>query len=146
MDLQLKNRKRAIRQYLRTAYTDERLAWLLAHARNGKLAYQSCCCLIGAATADHSLKAKADVNQPQAAHYHLARRYVGAKEAEQAYWELGYLGESRAMQSSEEIRRRRLTPMILSEMRQRAQAAEFGEKLRSTADTLTELCLVVKPR
>ncbi|MGH9449322.1 MAG: hypothetical protein ACRD11_02165 [Terriglobia bacterium] len=122
MDVQLRSRKLAIRQYLRTAYTDERLAWLLAHARSGKLTYQSCCCLIGAATAEHSLQAKSDVNLPAAAHYHLARRFVGAREAEQAYWEMGYLGESRSVQSSDDSRRHRLIPMILSEMRQRAHA------------------------
>ncbi len=122
MDVKLRERKRAIRQYLRTAYTDERLIWLLAHARGGKLTYQSCCCLIGVATADHPLEGKADVNQPSAAHYHLAKLYMGAREAEQAYWELGYLGESRSLRSSDEIRRHRLIPMILSEIRQRSRA------------------------
>lgn len=122
MDSHLRKQKGAIRQYLRTAYTDERLAWLLAHARSGKLMYQSCCCLIGVATADHSLQSKADVNQPSAAHYRIARKFVGAREAEQAYWEMGYRGESRALQSNDEIRQRRLIPMILSEMRQRAHA------------------------
>lgn len=122
MDSHLRKQKSAIRQYLRTAYTDERLAWLLAHARSGKLMYQSCCCLIGVATADHSLQAKADVNQSSAAHYRIARKFVGAREAEQAYWEMGYRGESRSLQSNDEIRQRRLIPMILSEMRQRAYA------------------------
>lgn len=127
MDTLLRKQKNAIRQYLRTAYTDERLAWLLAHARSGKLAYQSCCCLIGIATADHALQAKADVNQPPSTHYHMARKFVGAREAEQAYWEMGYRGESRSLQSSDGIRQRRLIPMILSEMRQRA----YVRKLRA---------------
>ncbi|MGH9398145.1 MAG: hypothetical protein ACRD18_14995 [Terriglobia bacterium] len=141
MDIQLKSRKLAIRQYLRTAYTDERLAWLLAHARSGKLTYQSCCCLIGAATADHSLQSKSDVNLPAAAHYHLARRFVGAREAEQAYWELGYLGKSRSVQSSDEARRRRLVPMILSEMRQRAHAGAHALYTRSLIESSIETCL-----
>jgi hypothetical protein len=122
MDLQLRRSKQAIRQFLRTAYTDERLTWLLAHARSHRLAYQSCCCLIGIATADHPLKAKADVNEASASHYHFARRFVGAREAEQAYWELGYLGGSRSTASSDELRRRRLIPVILREMRRRHQA------------------------
>lgn len=133
MDSQFRTRKRAIRQFLRTAYTDERLAWLLAHARSGKLTYQSCCCLIGAATADHPLQSKTDVNQPGAEHYHLARRFVGARDAEQAYWELGYCGVSRAVQSNDEVRRRRLIPMILSEMRQRARARVNSEQARPRA-------------
>lgn len=122
MNISLRVRKNAIRQYLRTAYSDERLAWLLAHARSGRLTYQSCCCLIGAATADHSLRGKSDVNLPSAAHYHLARKFVGARDAEQAYWELGYQHGFRPAQSSDELRLRRLIPMILSEMWQRSRA------------------------
>lgn len=137
MDIRLKNGKRAIRQYLRTAYSDERLAWLLAHAREGKLAYQSCCCFIGVATADHALQARADVNLAPAGHYHLARRFVGAREAEQAYWEFGYRGESRSVQSSDEVRRRRLVPMILSEMRRRSRMrSATAETLRMTEPSL----------
>ena len=119
MDVQLRRGKHAIRQFLRTGYSDERLAWLLAHARSGKLAYQSCCCLIGVVTADHPLRGKTDVNEASARHYQLARKFVGAREAEQAYWELGYVGGSRFTASSDEIRRRRLIPMILYEMRRR---------------------------
>jgi hypothetical protein len=132
MDMQLRRGKHAIRQFLRNAYGDERLAWLLAHTRNGKLAYQSCCCLIGVATADHALQNKADVNRPAAAHYHLARKFAGAIEAEQAYWELGYLGRSRSAQSSDELRRRRLIPLILSEMRRRQRVRDLGEQLDPT--------------
>lgn len=139
MDMRLKNGKRAIRQYLRTAYSDERLAWLLAHARGGKLVYQSCCCFIGVATADHSLQVKADVNLALAAHYHLARRFVGAREAEQAFWEFGYRGESRSVESSDDIRRRRLIPMILSEMRQRARARATSGQLMESIEGLSEI-------
>ncbi|MGH9378213.1 MAG: hypothetical protein ACRD1I_05380 [Terriglobia bacterium] len=139
MDMRLKNGKRAIRQYLRTAYSDERLVWLLAHARAGKLMYRSCCCFVGVATADHSLQVKADVNLPLAAHYHLARRFVGAREAEQAFWESGYRGESRSVESSDDIRRRRLIPMILSEMRQRARARATGGQLMESIEGLSEI-------
>ncbi|MGH9406070.1 MAG: hypothetical protein ACRD3D_09595, partial [Terriglobia bacterium] len=48
----------------------------------------------------------------------------GAREAEQAYWELGYRGESRSIQSSDEVRRRRLVPMVLAEMRRRARVCD----------------------
>jgi len=126
MNIELREKKRAIRQYLRSAYSDERLTWLLAHARSGKLMYQSCCCLIGAATADHTLQGKADVNQPEAAHYHLAKKFIGAREAEQAYWELGYRGQPRSLLSNDEVRRHRLIPMILAEMRRRARAKAIG--------------------
>lgn len=134
MNIQFRSRKRAIRQFLRAAYTDERLAWLLAHARSGKLTYQSCCCLIGTATADHPLRTKTDVNQPVAQHYHLARRFIGAREAEQAYWEMGYSGASRAVQSSDELRRRRLIPMILAEMRRRARLNGNAEMRKEASE------------
>jgi hypothetical protein len=124
MDMQLRRGKHAIRQFLRTAYTDERLVWLLAHARSNQLAYQSCCCLIGVATADHPLRGKTDVNEAAAGHYHLARKFVGARETEQAYWELGYLGGERSTKSNDEIRRRRLIPLILSEIRRRQRARD----------------------
>lgn len=123
MDVQLRREKHAIRQFLRTAYSDERLAWLLAHARSGKLAYQSCCCLIGVATSDHQLRGKTDVNEAPASHYHMARKFVGAREAEQAYWEIGYCGGARSTASNDELRRRRLIPLILSEMRRRQHTA-----------------------
>jgi hypothetical protein len=119
MDIQLRRGKQAIRQFLRTAYTDERLIWLLAHTRSGKLTYQSCCCLIGVATADHPLQGKTDVNEASTGHYHLARKFVGSREAEQAYWQFGYIKGSRSILSSDELRRRRLVPLILGEMRRR---------------------------
>jgi hypothetical protein len=136
MDLQLRRGKQAIRQFLRTAYTDERLTWLLAHARSHRLAYQSCCCLVGIATAPHALKGKADVNEASASHYHLARRFVGAREAEQAYWELGYVAGSRSTASSDELRCRRLIPLILCEMmRRRHQARALVTNEASGADS-----------
>lgn len=133
MNMGLRERKRAIRQFLRTAYSDERLVWLLAHARSGRLAYQSCCCMIGAATADHPLRGKADVNLAAAAHYRLAQKFVGAREAEQAYWELGYQNGYRPMESSDGMRRRRLIPMILSELRRRERAAALQESGKTDA-------------
>jgi hypothetical protein len=45
---------KAIEQFLQTAYTDEKLAALLAHAEDGKLAYESCCCLAGFPDARHA--------------------------------------------------------------------------------------------
>lgn len=138
MDMRLRYGKRAIRQYLRTAYTDERLAWLLAHARGGKLTYQSCCCLIGVATADHALQTQTDVNLAASGHYHLARKFAGAREAEQAYWELGYRGEARSVLSNDELRRRRLIPMILSEMRQREQARAKRSQPVERVETVRE--------
>lgn len=139
MTYQFKRWKKSIRQFLRTAYSDERLAWLLAHARSGRLAYQSCCCLIGVATADHALRGKTDVTAPGALHYRLAKIFVGAREAEMAFWELGYAGSSRLADSNDELRRRRVIPMIKAEMRHRersrlrVQAHQIAVRVRPAA-------------
>ncbi|GEM_PF-1119950 len=129
MDIRFRVWKRAVRQFLRTSYSDERLSWLLAHAQSGKLAYQSCCCLIGVATADHSLCGKVDLSQSTPRHYELARMLPGAKETEMAFWELGYVGGSRLHKSSDELRRRRLIPMIRAVIRARDRAARENAQL-----------------
>jgi hypothetical protein len=118
VDFRLKRSKHAIRVFLRTAYTDERLAWLLAHARSGKLSYHSCCCLVGVATADHRLEGRTPASALPASHYALAKRFVGAPEAELAYRHLGLVAPRCAVSADEE-RRRRLIPMIRAEMRRR---------------------------
>ena len=124
MEPELRRSKRAIRIFLRTAYTTERLAWLLAHARTGKLAYQSCCCLIGLATADHMLAGKLSANQiAQASHYAIAKAFLGASEAEWAYYRLGLIRPA-GPGSSDDVRRRRLIPMVLAEMERRARKWE----------------------
>ena len=129
MDIRFRVWKRAVRQFLRTAYSDERLAWLLAHAQSGKLAYQSCCCLIGVPTSDHSLCGKVDLSKSTPRHYELARMLPGAKEAEMAFWELGYVGGSRLHKSSDELRCRRLIPMIRAVIRARDRAAHENAQL-----------------
>ena len=52
--------KPTLRYYLQNAYTDERLAMLLAHAQSGRLAWYSCCCFVGVATADHALQGECE--------------------------------------------------------------------------------------
>jgi len=123
LNYQLKESKRAIRNFLRTAYTDERLAWLLAHARSGRLVYNSCCCLVGVVTADHSLQGKVPVKELASSHYALAKTFVGASSAERAYQDLGYIGKTR-VPSADEVRRRRLVPLVKAEIwrRERIQA------------------------
>jgi hypothetical protein len=120
LDGELKQCKRAIRIFLRTAYTDERLTWLLAHARSGKLSYQSCCCLVGAVTADHPLTGRVSARQiARSPHYAAARMFMGAREAEWAFYQLGFIRRPWRF-ASDEFRRRRLVPMLLAEIRRRA--------------------------
>ncbi len=125
MDARLKDCKRAIRLFLRIAYSDERLAWLLAHARSGKLSYRSCCCLVGVATADHPLQERAAPIglapwlTPSGSHYAFAKTFLGANEAERAYYYMGHIGKSGFFSSADAQRRRRLIPLVRAEMRRR---------------------------
>jgi hypothetical protein len=108
-----------VRSFLRTAYTDERLTWLLAHARNGQLSYRSCCCLVGVATADHPLRGKVPAGELDHPHYALAKTFLGAPEAELAYYYMGHIGRHGLLSSPDRLRRRRLIPMVRSELRRR---------------------------
>ena len=89
------------------AYTDEKLAALLAHAEDGKLAYASCCCLAGIPRAPHALQ-RLNVNE-QNGHWDLP--YTNAEwEADRAYLNLG---------DDDYDRRAKLIPLIKQEMSRR---------------------------
>lgn len=49
---------KAIERFLQTAYTDDRLAMLLAHAEDGKLSFWSCCCFAGIPRSTHALRGR----------------------------------------------------------------------------------------
>jgi hypothetical protein len=130
VESELKRCKRAIRIFLRTAYTNERLAWLLAHARSGKLSYQSCCCLVGLPTADHALAGKMSSQQiSKSGHYWIGKAFLGAREAEWAYYRLGLVRRAR-LDTSDETRRRRLIPMVLAEIQRRASKKDRPARVR----------------
>lgn len=99
----------AIKRYLREHYTDEKLAALLAHAQDGKLSFNSCCCFIGVATSNHELQGADEYSGYD--HYLLAREFSGAMEAATEYcWKLG---------KNDEERRAAIIPVILEEMERR---------------------------
>lgn len=111
--------KKPIRAFMQTHYTDERLAQLLCHTRDGKLSYWSCCCFIGIANSNHALQVnlfeteKAGV---ETGHYLLSRKLQGAHEAESAYNMVGLFDAD-----SDGTRRRILIPMIRAEMKRRGK-------------------------
>lgn len=112
----LKENKRIIRAFMREHYTDERLAMLLAHARDGKLAYFSCCCFVGIPTADHALRGRTIWGTEE--HYVAAKALPGATFAEFAYAALSNaFGEDEANPQ----RVRRLIPIVKAEMRRRSR-------------------------
>lgn len=78
-----------ISNFLKTAYSDERLAEMFAHIDDGKFSFVSCCCLRGAATADHALRSRMGAfNAATEYHYEVAGEIPGAREAELALRDL----------------------------------------------------------
>lgn len=112
----------AIEQFLQTAYTDEKLAALLAHCEDGKLAWASCCCFVGIPTATHALRT--DLVNGAAGHYSLATTIVGAHEAEVEFFGLGDDSERRA----------KLLPIIRAEMKRRDSLATHNVTAREYGD------------
>jgi hypothetical protein len=118
MNATLKDNKRILRAWMREHYTDERLSWLLAHARSGKLAYMSCCCFIGIVTADHALRG---IGQGGTHHVRALATLDGAKVAQEAYWSLCMSHGAQA--SMDVVRRRILIPMVRAEIKRRDRVA-----------------------
>lgn len=84
--------EQVLTNFMRQHYSDERLAMLLAHAEDGNLAFWSCCCFIGVATADHALRPaayKTGIHPGAEPHYRKAKELPGATEAERAFLEIG---------------------------------------------------------
>ena len=108
----------AIREYLKL-YPDDRLAALLAHAEDGKLAYHSCCCLVGAINADHALCG-------YLAGFFVGTHYVIAKakhhplpdEAEHEFHRMG-MQYNAVLLDPDAIRREMIIPLIREEMARR---------------------------
>lgn len=123
MNQELRKNKGIIRDFLKTAYSDIALIKVLDHSRNGGMSYYSCCCLIGAATADFPLHKMncgglggphPDSSLADLAHWKVARALPNARGAEMAFQEIG----------SDELRRTRLIPLILAEIRRRRLATD----------------------
>lgn len=111
-------RKGHIRAFMQAHYTDERLAQLLCHAKDGKLAYNSCCCFIGIPTANHPLQPAYKQQLEDVGgfvcgtiHSRWSRLHLmGAAMAEKAFQNIGFGDESM---------RRILIPMVRAEMKRR---------------------------
>lgn len=139
--MNIKEAKPYLRAFMRANYSDERLAWLLAHARSGKLAYNSCCCFIGVATADHALRDL--LSTGLGAHLAYARELPGSACAELAY---AHLSGCEDIATADAERQRIIIPMILAEMRRRERSRAAADKLdailaeiRATSESAKEL-------
>lgn len=137
MKTEFRNHKQAIRAFMQANYSDERLAMLLAHAQEGKLAFDSCCCFIGIPSAPHALASNGERAQPEPTHHRVYGNLLrGAREAEKAFNYLG-VGKSWSYSLMDAKRRRILIPMIRAEMRRRERLVkeqiEFGVELQNEA-------------
>lgn len=136
-------RKQHIRAFMRSAYTDERLAQLLAHAQDGKLEYSSCCCFVGIPTANHSLQsAYRCITNPSGHDDHLtdAHRLRGAWEAEEAFL---YISPVTGDKPRHDARIRILIPMIRAEQRRRERALAALPDFQEFNQRVAEPCLPI---
>ena len=120
MDPELKRCKQSLRILLRTAYTGERLRLLLADSRNGEVDFRSVC-LLGAVTLRKAALANSVARSfVRACRYPRTLMLLTAFEAEWALYRLGFIRRT-WHSTSDELRRRRLTPMVLAEIRRRSR-------------------------
>jgi hypothetical protein len=125
-----------ISDFIQKHYTDERLAWLLAHAESGQLAFVSCCCLIGIATADHALRGLGE--STGIPHYETATLLKGADAAEGAYCELGidWFDTEADAEAQDALRRKRLIPLVQAEMSRREALRNLKQELSDLGEAL----------
>ncbi len=130
-ELQTKN----IQNFLRTAYSDEGLAALLAHAEDGKLSYTSCTCLIGSVNPGHALLPAGGYCE-DIWHLYIVRALPFAKEAEAEFDKLGDPGDG-LTPWSDELRRERVLPLIQAEISRRG-----NERIQFSANILARVEVV----
>jgi hypothetical protein len=140
MNAELKKSKAIIRDFMRAHYTDERLAQLYAHAKDGRLLYASCCCFVGIINAPHALSSETrwDVYQRSVSEYHAQALHVdevkaqipAARVAESAYLLLADHVDA----SDDATRCRLLVPMIRAEMRRRERLSANLPTASSSAE------------
>lgn len=126
-----------LRAFLQAHYSDEKLAALLAHAEDGKLVYESCCCFVGIATADHALHVKNEFYFTEE-HYSQALALPGGASADLAYCllvkEMNIFFNINKKERNK-YRRQQIIPLIREEMARR-------EALRNVVEVESQCALV----
>lgn len=128
---------RPIMAFMRQHYTDERLAMLRAHAEDGKLAFFSCCCFIGVATADHPLHGKHD-GVPFGRHYRAAQALSDVQSAERAAGALWRTSGGPFLAYADQGFRARLLPLILWEQCRRDRLHVQPESVQEFVGSLCD--------
>jgi len=121
LDSELKSCKRTLRILLRTVCSAERLDSLLAHSRSGQVDIHSCCHFLGGIARQHAPLGKS-TSRPFSKVHHYRRALVleAAQEAEWALYRLGFIRRPWEF-TSDELRGRRLAPMVRAEIRRRSR-------------------------
>lgn len=109
--------EQTLTDFMQRHYTDERLVHLLAWAEDGGLSFQTCCCFVGVATADHALRTSVEWLNSWGGTEHLMRatELSGANEAEDAFMRLGETNAER---------REKIIPLIRAEIARRETATQ----------------------
>ena len=128
--MELRNSKRVVRDWVRAQFSDEKLAGVSAFNEDGKMTFRNPCgCLMGV-TYSERLHVGEGCNRE---HYWLARRQDLAQtrrfaalfpfsrigKAEKAYHFLGYLDKFGSCFGDDQLRRRRFSAILRAEMRRR---------------------------
>jgi hypothetical protein len=149
---ELRKSKQMIREWVRTHFSDEKLASVLAFNEDGKMGFRSpCSCLMGVTYSDH-LHLGYDC---QHEHYWRARREdlaqmgrlaallfpSGMGKAEKAYCFLGFSAAFRNCFGDDEVRRRRFSALLRAEMRRRDRINSRNSRTELSPRESRELAL-----
>ena len=149
---ELRKSKQVIREWVRTHFSDEKLASVLAFNEDGKMGFRNPCgCLMGVTYSD-----RLHLNQDcRHEHYWRARREdlaqtgrfasllfpSGMGKTEKAYYFLGFSATFRNCFGDDEIRRRRFSALLRAEMRRRARLNSSSYLTEINQSELRELAL-----
>jgi uncharacterized protein (DUF58 family) len=128
-------------RFLQTHYTDDTLAALIAHTEDGKLSFDSCCCLVGIPTADHALRGRTGATAAnREPHYIDASRYIDLPMDDMEQHPV-YLAEVefRDLGEDDQERRERLLPLLYAERERRERETE--QSSASILDASRELAV-----
>lgn len=137
---ELRSSKQVVRAWIRTNFSDQRLASVAAFNEDGGMSFRNPCgCLMGV-TYSEPLHAGHGCDRQ---HYWVARREDLAQsrrfaalfpssrigKAEKAYLFLGFSPKFANCFGNDEVRRRRFSALLRAEMRRRASQATEGQAL-----------------
>ncbi len=152
---ELRNSKQIVREWVRSHFTDQKLASVAAFNSDGKMSFRNPCgCLMGVTLSDR-LHTGHDCDRK---HYWLARRQDLAQtrrfaalfpssrigKAEKAYNFLGFSAAFGNCFGDDELRRRRFSALLRAEMRRRERLHAPVEELAAARADATSQALLTR--